>query len=149
VEKTRAKDAREAKQYEAREVMQKQIKEADLLAKRLKEPKEERKRVKVEAKGAKKRAKEIEKVRAEEKKVADALEVLKAPTSKGVGWERRRSKWRVQLTAHGRQWHLGHFGVDDHTKAVAFYERNKDKTETELEALFTRQQTTDNSHVEQ
>jgi hypothetical protein len=52
--------------------------------------------------------------------------------------DNRRSKWQVQLSAHGKKWHLGHFGFDDHTEAVALYKRHKSKTETELEALRLR-----------
>jgi hypothetical protein len=44
----------------------------------------------------------------------------------------------VQLSAHGKNWHLGYFGFDDHTKAVAAYSRHKSMTRTELEALDKR-----------
>jgi hypothetical protein len=97
------------------------------------------KRVKVKAKEAKKRAKEREKEMAreleEEKKVADNLAALKVPKSKGVRWDKGRSRWQVQLSAHRRQWQLGWFSFDDHKKAVAMYGSHKSKTEAELEAL--------------
>jgi hypothetical protein len=103
--------------------MSKQIEEANLLERELKE---ERKRAKVEAKKrakeveveAKKRAKEKARELKEEAKVALALAALEVPTSKGVRWNRRESCWKVQLSAHGKQWHLGYFDFDDHTKAV-------------------------------
>jgi hypothetical protein len=74
----------------------------------------------------------------EEKKVALALAALEVPTSKGVGWNRKCSCWKVRLAAHGKIWHLGHFDFDDHTKAVATYSRHKSMTKTELEALDKR-----------
>jgi hypothetical protein len=74
----------------------------------------------------------------EEEKVALDLAALKVPKSKGVYWDRRRSRWRVQLSAHGKQWHLG-AGIDDHTKAVALHKRHESKTKTELGVLFNRQ----------
>jgi hypothetical protein len=92
------------------------------------EAKVEAKRVKVEAKVEAKRVKE-------EKKAALALAALEVPTSKGVLWDRNNSFWKVQLSAHGKKWHLGCFGFDDHTKAVAAYSRHKSMTKTELEAL--------------
>jgi hypothetical protein len=87
---------------------------------RAKERKEERKRVK------------------EEKKAALALAALEVPTNKGVCWDRSHSCWKVQLCAHGKTWHLGCFGFDDHTKAVAAYSRHTSMTKTELEALDKR-----------
>jgi hypothetical protein len=105
------------------------------LLQRRREEREERKRVKVEAKEkAKAKAKELK----EEKKVALALAALEVPTSKGVCWDRGTSSWRVKLSAHGTSWHLGRFGFDDHTKAVAAYDRHKSMTRTELEALDKR-----------
>jgi hypothetical protein len=71
----------------------------------------------------------------EEKKVALTLAALEVPKSKGVGWDRKRSKWQVQVAAHGKIWHLERFGFDDHTEAIALYERDKSKTKEELEAL--------------
>jgi hypothetical protein len=93
----------------------------------------------VEANRAKEEAKKRAEERAEEKKAALALAALEVPTSKGVGWQRNRSKWRVQLAAHGKKWHLGSFDFDDHTKAVAAYSRHESMTRTELKALFIRQ----------
>jgi hypothetical protein len=69
---------------------------------------------------AKKRAKEMARELKEEEKGALDLAALKVPTSKGVYWDRRRSRWRVQLKKYGKQWHEGlGAGIDDHTKAVA------------------------------
>jgi hypothetical protein len=76
----------------------------------------------------------------EEEKGALDLAALKVPTSKGVYWDRRRSRWRVQLKKYGKQWHEGlGAGIDDHTKAVALHKRHESKTKNELEALFIRQ----------
>jgi hypothetical protein len=119
--------------------VQKQIEEANRLGseakkrakERAKELKEERKRVKVETKEKAKELKELK----EEKKVALALAALEVPTSKGVVWHTHRACWKVQLSAHGKQWYLGCFDFDDHTEAVALYKRHKSKTKTELEAL--------------
>jgi hypothetical protein len=114
--------------------MSKAIEEANLIGRKLKV---EANRVKVEAKVEAKRAKEEAKV-AEEKKAALALAALKVPTSKGVYWQRNRSKWEVQFGSNGKKWYLGCFDFDDHTQAVAVYKRHESMTETELEALFIR-----------
>jgi hypothetical protein len=79
----------------------------------------------------KEKAKELK----EEKKVALALAALEVPTSKGVVWHTQNASWKVQLSAHGKQWYLGRFGFDDHTEAVALCKRHKSKTKTELGAL--------------
>ena len=86
---------------------------------------------------AKKRARPYVKL-TEEKKVALTLAALEVPKSKGVYWDRRRSCWTVSLATHGKNWHLGRFDFDDHTKAVAAYSRHKSMTKTELEALDKR-----------
>jgi hypothetical protein len=138
-EKTRAKEAREAiknaANKEAREGRQNAIGEANLIAKQLREKREKDEK---DEKQRKKDEKEERKRVKEEKKVANALAALEVPTSKGVRWDRRRSCWKVQLSAHGKKWHLGQFGFDDHTKAVAAYSNHKSMTKTELEALDKR-----------
>jgi hypothetical protein len=146
-EMKRTKEAKEAKNIETREGRQNAIGEANLLAKQLREKrkkdeKDEKHRLLLQRKEmAKERAKEMKEERKrvkEEKKVADNLAALEVPTSKGVRWDRRHSCWKVQLSAHGKKGHLGCFGFDDHTKAVAAYSRHKSMTKTELEALGKR-----------
>ena len=99
------------------------------------EKKEERKRAKEEKEEERKRAKDAKAAMRAVKDKA-ALEITK---SKGVNWNKRNSCWIVQLSAHGKNWHLGHFDLDDHTKAVAAYSRHKSMTKTELEALDNSQ----------
>jgi hypothetical protein len=112
---------------------------------RAKELKEERKRVKVEAKvEAKKRAKERAKELKEEKKVALALAALTVPTPvcqrvNGLAGIEGAPSGKCNYRPTEKNWHLGRFGFDDHTKAVALYKRHESKTKTELEALFNRQ----------
>jgi hypothetical protein len=43
---------------------------------------------------------------------------------------------KVQLSTHRKNWHLGYF--DDHTKAVAAYDRHKSMTKTELEQALDK-----------
>jgi hypothetical protein len=105
VEKTRAKEAREAKKYEAN-------KEANRV-------KVEANRVEVEAKEeAKKRAKEAKarkKAEQEEHRAAMALAALEIPKSTGAGWNRKNCKWEVQFVFNGKKnRHLGCFDFDDH-----------------------------------
>jgi hypothetical protein len=124
---------------EEREGVQKQIEEAnrierELKEKRKKDEKDEKHRLLLQRKEMAKERKRLK----EEKKVALALAALEVPKSKGVRWDRRHSCWKVQLSTHGKKWHLGHFDFDDHTKAVAAYSRHKSMTKTELEALDKR-----------
>jgi hypothetical protein len=147
MKRARAKETTEAKDIETREGMSKQIAEANFLAKqsrelkekRTKDEKDEKHRLLLQRKEmAKERAKERKEERKrgeEEKKAALALAALEVPTNKGVCWDRSHSWWKVQLCAHRKTWHLGCFGFDDHTKAVAAYSRHTSMTKTELEAL--------------
>ena len=105
------------------------------------EKKRERERVKeekTEKKETKKRARPYVTL-TEEKKAALALAALGATRGakeqhRGVGWDRKHFKWQVQLSGHGKDWHLGHFDFDDQTKAVAACSRHKSMTKTELGA---------------
>ena len=52
-----------------------------------------------------------------EKQEKVALEMQKIPKSRGVGWSKKRGKWRVMFKLDGKVIHGGYF--DDHREAVA------------------------------
>jgi hypothetical protein len=114
-EKKRAKEAREAKDNETSEGRQNTIEEANRIAKQLREKrkkdeKDEKHRLLLQRKEmAKERAKERKEERKrvkEEEKAALALAALEVPRQKGVCWDRSHCCWKVQLSAHGKKWHL-------------------------------------------
>jgi hypothetical protein len=106
-------EKKKKKKKDAKKGVMKQIEEANLLGRKLREQlKEERKRAKKEEakeeakKRAKKRAKEAKarkEVEQEEKKAAMALAALKVTKSKGVLWSRECCKWKVQLGFNGKE----------------------------------------------
>ena len=105
-EMKRAKEALEAKKNETSEGKQNAIEMANRIATQLREKKKDEKdekhRLLLQSREERKRAKEKAKELKEEKKVALALAALEVPTSKGVRRNRRESRWKVQLSAHGK-----------------------------------------------
>jgi hypothetical protein len=101
------------------------------------ERKEERQR----AKEAKEEAKKEERKRAKDAKATMRAEkenaALEITKSKGVSWNKRKSKWEVAPTSDGKKGRLGYF--DDHTGAVAVYSSYSSMIKEERKVRFNIQ----------